>query len=52
MIEIYSEWCGPCIPAITYFKKARTEISDDEEALQFIKARIRSLTRSSLSPCP
>lgn len=35
VLEIYSEWCGPCKSVVPTFKRIRLD-KDDEAALQFI----------------
>lgn len=38
VIEIYSEWCGPCLSVLPTFKRIRLE-KDDPACLTFLMVR-------------
>lgn len=41
VVEVYSEWCGPCRSVLPTFKRVRTE-RDDEAAILFLTVGVRS----------
>ena len=44
VVELYSEWCGPCKSVLPTFKRIRLD-KDDENALLFLTVRL------SMQPC-
>lgn len=39
VVEVYSDWCGPCKSVLPTFRRIRME-KDDEAALLFLTVRI------------
>ena len=39
VVELFSEWCGPCKSVIPTFKRIRLD-KDDENALLFLTVRL------------
>lgn len=40
VLEVFSEWCGPCKSVLPTFKRIRLD-KDDDAALQFLTVRLR-----------
>lgn len=49
LVEIYSEWCGPCKSALPTFRRIRLE-KDDEAALLFVTVRTGAMVVVLTSP--
>ena len=46
VLELYSEWCGPCKSVLPTLKRLRTD-KDDEACLQFLLVRCRTARHSA-----
>ena len=50
-MELFSEWCGPCMSVLPTFKRLRLE-KDDEACLKFLKVLAHTKLSSAHTVLP